>query len=177
MSLPLKVHELLDAKALEELEAFAREPGRTVDEVWQWMKDRGHELSRTAAWNWQRSFNERLMAERFSRSGELAAAIRDAAKRGGAVAISEAAMLQLSQVIFEQAAKLEADGDVDSRDLLRLTSSIKSLMDSTQRAEQIKTEYERRTAAAVEEASKAVRNGATGEQIVLRLREALGVAA
>jgi hypothetical protein len=177
MSLPFKIHELLDARQLEALEAFAREPGRTVDELAGWMKERGHELSRTAVWNWKRSFDEQRMRERFSRSAELATAIRDAAKTGGAVQISEAAMLQLSQVIFEQAAKLQADGEVDSQDILRLTASIKSLMDSTQRANAIRADFETREKAAVDAASKAAEGGASGEEIVARMREALGVAA
>lgn len=170
-----KVHELLSGPELEELRTFAREPGRTVDEIHQWLLERGYTMSRSSAGRWKQQFDEELMCERFSRSGELAAAIRDAASRGGAVAISEAAMLQLSQVIFEQSVKLQADGDVDSMDVRRLTASIKSLMDSTQRAEQIKREFETRQKAAVEAAEAATRSGASATAVVDTIKKALGI--
>src|SRR5438046_1431319 len=105
MAQPFKVHELLKdhGEDLAELEAYARDPGRTIDECHTWLLAKGYVLSRSAVGTWKQSFDALLMQERFSRAGELAGAIRDAAKSGGAVAIGEAAILQLSQVVFEQA--------------------------------------------------------------------------
>jgi hypothetical protein len=174
-----KIDELLKDHGEDQaaLEAYARDPGRSIDELQIWLESRGYVVSRGAVWNWKQKFDGLLMQERFSRSGELAAAIRDAGRSGGAVAISEAAILQLSQVIFEQAAKLEADGEVDSLDLRRLTSSLKSLLDSKQRADQIAAEFARKEKEAVEAASNVAKSGGSPVDVVRTIKEALGIAA
>jgi hypothetical protein len=132
MSLPFKIHELLSASELEELEAFAREPGRTVDETHEWLQARGFTVSRTGVWNWKRKFDEQVLAERFARSSELASALKGAVEGGRFGDVADAAVMQLTQVVFEQAARLDADGSVKSGDLLNMAISLKSLVGSKQ---------------------------------------------
>lgn len=122
-----KVHELLSREELDELEAFAREPGRTVDECHQWMLERGFTLSRSAVGTWKREFDSQLMSERLSRSSELAKALKATANESGATAIADAAVTQLCQVVFEQSSMLEANGQIDPLDVMRLTRSLKNL--------------------------------------------------
>ena len=123
-----KVHELLGREELDALEAFAREPGRSYDEVHEWLLSRGYTLGRTAAGNWKREFDARMMRERFSRSGELAAAIKGAVDGGKFEDVAEAATMQLTQVVFEQAAQLQADGKLDPLDVQRMTKSLANLV-------------------------------------------------
>src|SRR5258705_13812191 len=106
-----KVHELLDERELEDLRAYAREPGRTYDELHQWLLERGFTIGRTAVGNWKSKFDEELLADRFRRSGEVARNVVEIAKQG-AVAVRDAALLQLTQVLFEQTAKLDGDGKI-----------------------------------------------------------------
>ena len=61
MSNHFKVHELLNASEMEELETFAREPGRTTDECHQWLLERSFTLSRGAVGNWLREFREQIL--------------------------------------------------------------------------------------------------------------------
>lgn len=52
--LPFKVDRILGAAELEEFESVAKKPGCTVDAAKLWLFERGHRLSRSAVWRWQR---------------------------------------------------------------------------------------------------------------------------
>lgn len=138
MSRHHKVHELLTADELAELEAFAREPGRTIDECHQWLLERGYTLSRGAVGNWKQKLDEQVMSERMSRNGELARAMKAAVEKdGGFDDVANAALLQLVQVTFEQSSRLEAEGKLDPIDVMRMTRSLRNLIGG--KAEHTKT--------------------------------------
>lgn len=128
MSKPLKVHELLSREEVEELEAFVRERRRTIDECHEWLLSRGFTLSRGAVANWRDDFEQKVQQERFSRSGELARALKSAVADKGFEDVADAAVMQLTQVVFEQASKLEAEGDIDPLDVQRMTKSLSNLV-------------------------------------------------
>lgn len=48
----------LNRDELEKLEAFAREPGRTVDQVHDWLLAQGFTASRSAVGRWKKGFDE-----------------------------------------------------------------------------------------------------------------------
>jgi len=125
-----KVHELLSREELDELETFAREPGRTVLECFEWLAARGFVLSHGAVGNWLAHFKEELVKERFSRSGELARAIKDAVKEGAAGEVADATANLLTQVVFEQSVMLQGEQKMDPADLERMTRSLKNLVAS-----------------------------------------------
>lgn len=132
MSRHHKVHELLDERELEDFRAFARVPARTIDEMHDWLLAKGYTLSRGAVHNWKQAFDAELMQERFSRSGELARAIKGAVKGEDFGDVADAAAMQLTQVVFEQAARLESEGDIDPLDVQRMTRSLTNLVASKQ---------------------------------------------
>ena len=125
-----KVHEILGRDELDELESFAREPGRTIDECKQWLDERGFVVNRSSVGTWKASFDGEVAKERFARSGDLARAMRSAIDGGDFGAIADAAKLQLTQVVFEQAAQLQADGQIDPLDVQRMTRSLVNLVGS-----------------------------------------------
>ena len=123
----LKVVELLSREELDQLEAYARERSRTVDELHAWVQAHGYTVNRSAVYSWRVKFDAELMAERMGRSGELARAVKEAVSGGDFDDVADAAAMQLTQVVFEQSAKLEADGDLDPLDLMRMTRSLANL--------------------------------------------------
>jgi len=125
-----KVLELLNRAELDELETFAREPGRSYDEIHDWLLSRGFNVGRTASGNWYRKFKSLLMQERFSRSGELAQVIKTAIQGGQLEDVADAAAMQLTQVVFEQSAQLQEDGDIDTGDVLKMTMALRNLVRS-----------------------------------------------
>jgi hypothetical protein len=166
-----KVHELLDERSLEELRAFAREPGRTIDDLHHWLLERGYSLSRSAVGNWKLMFDRELMEERMRRSGEFARALVNAAETSDAVAVADAALLQLSQVVFEQSARLQEEGQLDARVVLNWTKALRNLVGSKGGVEELKE----RQRLAVQEAEKTVKEGGSGEAVVRKMREILGI--
>lgn len=170
MSLHYKVHDLLSAAELAELEAFAREPGRTVDECHQWMLERGFTLSRSAVGTWKAAFNT---TDKFAASNEVAKGIMEAAKAGGAVALSDAALMNLSQTLFETTLRLQSDETVSVKDLFAMSMALKT---STSTIGQIR-ELKEKQAAAVNAAAQAAREGGSAADVVSKVREILGVAA
>lgn len=163
-----KVHELLSRDELDQLEAFAREPGRTVDECWEWLAAHGFRLSRGAVGNWKREFD---LTDRFRASNETARALMDAAKGAGTVAISDAATLQMSQMLFEQLAKLQAGGEVSSKELWALSMALKNVVQGKRHVEKLKGEISEALAAVEKDA----KGGASGEAVVEKVRQLLGM--
>lgn len=130
MAQHFKVEELLSPEELEELGKWIRQVNgtRKVDEVHEWIQARGYTLGRTAVHNWMQRFREQLMAERFGRSSELARAIKAAVEGGSFDDIAAAANQQLVNVVFEQSARLQEDGDLDAEQVLLMTQSLKNLV-------------------------------------------------
>src|SRR4051812_30447551 len=126
MSLPFKVHELLSGDELAELERFAREPGRTIDEGHQWLTEppRSFNVSRGAVGNWMKAFRDQLLKERFSVAGELAKTIQTAVTTDNFEAMAGAASRQLATVILEQVSRLQSEESIDPLELQRMTRSL-----------------------------------------------------
>jgi len=165
-----KVHELLSRVELDQLEAFAREPGRTVDECHEWLQAHGFTLSRSAVGSWKREF---LLTDSFRASGAAARSLVEAAKEGGAVAISDGGLLQLSQMIFEQMVRMQESGEVDTKSLWALSMSLKNVISGKRHVEKLKGEI----ADAIAQAQKEAGDGASGETVANKVREILGIAA
>jgi hypothetical protein len=163
----LKVDDSLDASELEELRAWCGEKKRTVDDVHRWLQERRFTMSRSAAWKWLQSFEEEQLRQRFSRSGELAAAVTAAVKNGSFDAVADAATMQLTQVVFEQATQLQADGQIDPLDIARMATALRSLVRSKAGLIAIyQARFDREMKLAAEDARKKGVQGVTPEQII-----------
>lgn len=170
-----KVHELLSRDELDQLEAFAREPGRTIDECMTWLQahgvtseDRGG-ISRGAVHNWKREFDA---TDKFRASNEVARALVDAAKSEGTVAISDAATLQLSQMLLEQLLRLQSDEQVDTKELWAASMALKNVVQGKRHIEKLRGEISEAVAIAEKEA----KTGASAGDVVATIKKALGIA-
>jgi hypothetical protein len=168
MGMRLKVHELLSRAELDALEAFCREPGRTVDEVHTWLLAAGFTLSRNAVWNWKKEFDA---TDKFKASNEVARSLVEAAKSGGTVAISDAATLQLSTMIFEQMLAAQTNGEVKTKDLFGLSMALKNTITGKRHVEKLRGEM----AEALAAAEKDAKTGASGEEVISKVRAILGI--
>jgi hypothetical protein len=172
MSHPHKVHELLSRAELDDLEAFAREPGRTIDECHEWLQAHGFTLSRGAVHNWKRKFDEQALAERMSGAGSLAQAFLSAAKDGGGLAVPDAALLQIAQQVFEAGASGAASPD----DLNKMALTMQRLTLSKSRLEKTRGDLEARQRKALEAGEQTAKAGGSGEAVLTKVREILGIA-
>ena len=167
----LKVNDLLTERELEDLRVFAREPSRTIDQIHQRLLEQGYTLSRSAVWTWKQKLDQELMEERLRRSGDFARSLVKAAESSDAVSVADAALLQLSQVVFEQSARLEEDGQVDPNVVVTWTRALKNLVGSKGGVEELK----RQQRAALVEAEKTAKAGGSGDAVVAKMREILGI--
>jgi len=145
---PFKVHELLSSSELDELKIFAREPGRSIDELHQWLLERQFTLSRSSVGRWMLQFREEMLSERFAESTGLAAAMKEAVAAGkGFDSVAEATAMQLTQVVFEQATALQAEQKIDPLDVQRMT---RSLLNLTNTKEKLSLRFDKEAAAKVQ---------------------------
>jgi hypothetical protein len=166
-----KIHQTLASEDLLGLEEFARaSAARTVDECWEWVQAHGYTIGRSSVARWKREFD---LTDRFAASNETARALMDAAKAGGAVAISDAAMLQLSQMLFEQMVRLQAGEEMETKELWAISMALKNVVQGKRHVEKLKGEVAEALAAAEKEA----KGGASGEAVVSKVRQILGVSA
>jgi len=164
-----KVHDLLDRPQLDELEAFTREPGRTVDMVHDWLLAHGFTLSRGAVYNWKVSFD---LEDKVRRASEVSREYLSVAKGAGAAEIASATLLKFQQILFEH--MLGAD-DADAGELLKLSVSIKTAVEAGRHIEKLRDEFETRQKAALEAAEKTAKAGGSSEAVVAKVREILGI--
>lgn len=173
MAQHFKVEELLPAEELETLGKWIREANgtRTIDEVHERLQADGYTIGRTAVGNWLQKFREQLITERMQAGGGLARALMDAAKESGGVAVQDAALLQLSQLVFEQATV----GEIAIDDLQKLALAMQRLSLSKKRVEDVRSEFIEREKLALEAASSVAKDGGDGRSVVDKVREILGV--
>jgi hypothetical protein len=171
MSQKFKVHVDLDREELSSLEEFTREPGRTIDECWEWLQAKGYTLSRTAVANWKKSFD---LEDKFKAANALAQDLMSSvAQEKGTVAISDAAMVKLSQMLFEQMLRLQGNEEVSTKELFGLSMAVKNVVQGKRHVEKLKEEMKEAIAAAEKEVS----GGASGERVVEVIKKAFGIAA
>jgi hypothetical protein len=115
----------LSREELDALEKFAREPSSTVDKCLEWLLAHGYRASRSAVGRWKQGFD---MRERFSRSRELAGAMKTAMEGGSFDDVAAAANMQLVNLVFEQSVLMQADEAVDGDTVEAMTRSLKNLV-------------------------------------------------
>ena len=160
--------EKLSRDVLDAFESYAREPGVTVDDCVDWLANRKVEASRSAVARWKKRFDAE---DKFRASNEVARGLMEAAKSQGTVAISDAATLQLSQMLFEQLLKLQADEKVSTKELWGASMALKNVITGKRHVEKLKGEISEALKAVDQEA----KSGASGEAVVSRVREILGI--
>ncbi len=174
MSRKYKVDELLAAPEVsdaerQEYQALLRQPAATIDDLLGWFEDKGFAISRGAVWKHRRNFEEQTASLR--RSAEMARAFVDVAKTESVESISDAALFRLSQVLMEQSMLLDAEGDINPKDLVNMTKAIRNLIGGKREVEDLK----RLQRDALAEAEKLAGEGASGGDVVETIKRALGI--
>ena len=123
----------LDSNELNKLEAFAREPGRKVDDCFDWLTAKGIVTSRSAVGRWLKRFREE---DRMSEAAELADAIHTASKDAGTVDVAGAVNLQLAQRL--QFALVKGGDKLALGDLLKGAMAVNALTNAQGKLNEIK---------------------------------------
>jgi hypothetical protein len=119
---------------LDQLEAFAREPGRTIDACHEWLLARGYTASRSAVGSWKKKFDE---SDRIRAATDLSDAIHTAAAECP-VDVAGAVNLQIAQRL--QAAIVKGGDGLSVKELLACSIAINQLTTSQKRVRQMLAE-------------------------------------
>ena len=95
----------------------------------------------------------------------------ESAKAGGAVSITDAATLQVGQMVFEQMLRVQQTGVMETQEILNLSAALKNTITAKRHVELLKTEIKEALAAA-EQTAKA---GGSAQGVVDKVREILGI--
>jgi hypothetical protein len=160
---------------LEKLEAFAREPGRTVDACHDWLLAQGFTASRSAVGRWKKAFDE---TDALSAASDLCDAINTAHAELGSVDLNKAMQLQLQQ---RMADKLARDGNQQDIEYYEAAAGI---IERLARSGRHNTKHEiellelrQRNAEAARLLDQAAKAGDVKHDVVSTIKKALGIAA
>ena len=145
---PFKVDELLkdDPEDREAFEAYARVPGRTVDECHEWLLAKGYNVQRWAVGTWKKEATERWAAERLAGSTGLAGVLKSAIA-GDFNDVATAAKMMLTSTVLEQVTQLQTEGQIDPLDVQRWTRSLANLVGTEEKQRRMLAEkFDRETA-------------------------------
>lgn len=175
-----EIEKRLNRPQMDELEAFAREPGKTVDGVHEWGRGRGfwatkagaeNYLSRDAVYNWKKDFDA---SDKYRLAAEATNAFMDAVGKLPTSKIGEAVNRKLGQRLWEMLLRFDADPEsMSPKDAREVSVTIKNLFGAEEMAEAMR----QKQAAAVKAGEAMAKTGASGEAVVNRVREILGIAA
>jgi hypothetical protein len=175
MSRKYRVDQVLSELSDDErvaYQAMLRQPATTLDDLLQWLDERGCRISRGAVWKHRRNFSETLEGVR--RSAELARAFADVAREGGVESLGEASLARFQQLMTEKLLSLDASGDLPAKELLQLSMAMHSAAGTRQRIERIKAEFEQRRRQALAAAEAAAATG-NPQSVVDAIKQALGI--
>lgn len=176
MSRKYRVDEVLaelDAADRAAYEELLRRPATTINDLLAWLSERGLQVSRGAVWKHRRNFQDVLDGVR--RSAEMARAFADVARQGGIESLGEASLARFQQLMTEKLLSLDAEGEMDSKELLQLSMAMNAAATTRQRIETVKREFEERQREALDRAQAAAASGATGADVVATIKQALGI--
>jgi len=138
----------LSEQLLERLEEYARQPGRTGDEVHAWLRDQGVATSRAAVYRWLQDFR---LADRTRRASETARAYLDAAREADPTAVTEASLRKFEELVFEHLAGADQD---NAGGLLKIALAMKAGLGSRKDVIELKAMGRERMQALANQASK-----------------------
>jgi hypothetical protein len=155
------------ARFRELLEEGARQPGRTGDEVVEWLEAKGVKASRSAVYRWLQDFR---LEDRTARASETARTYLDACRAADPTAVSEASLRKFEELVFEHLANTD---ETDSKDLMFIATAMKTGLGSRKEIIELK----RRQAEAVKQAESAASEGKSAPDVVATIKKALGISA
>ena len=176
MSRKFKVDELLaelsDAERVE-YEELSRRPAATIDDLLTWFAEKDCRISRGAVWKHRRNYQDMLDGVR--RSAEMARAFADVAREGGVETLGEASLARFQQLMTEKLLRMDADGELDAKELMQISQAMNSAANTRQRIEAVKVEMQQRQQEAIEKAQQAAAAGGSATDVVATIKRALGI--
>jgi hypothetical protein len=170
----LKIDRLLSPEHRAGYEQFIADPRVTNRDAMRWLSKHGYDVRLSAVRIHRQRFVDALANIRDS--ARVATEVVTITRTAGAAKLSEGVVAKLEQVIFEQLFKLkERKKKIAPRDLSELAKCIAQTVNTRDAIESIRAKFEEEKRKASKAAEDAAKGGATGKDVVVRMREILGV--
>jgi hypothetical protein len=169
----LRIDRILSPEDRVAYEALIGDPRTTNEAALAWLKEHGYSASDSAVARHRRRFID--MLDNVRESARVASEIVQITRVPGAAQLSEGMLAKMEQVILEQLVRLKERGRIHPKDLSELTKSVSQAVNTRETLEAIRREFEQEKRKAAEAGEAAVKSGATGKDVVVRMREILGV--
>ena len=172
----LKVDKILGGAGplRDEYEALLENPNTLLKDLQAWFAARGLYVNKTAI----NVHRHRFLAvyERVREASRLAAGLNEVVRRSGNPAVfSEAAQAHFEMKLMQKFAELKDEPDVSPDVWQSYVKTLGGMVQSRRHIEGLRDAYERKAAEAARAGEDAAKKGATGKDVVARMREILGV--
>lgn len=169
----LRIDRMLSDEDRVAYEALLANPRTSSRDARAWLLARGYKAAGDTVITHRRRFLETLAGVR--RTARLASAIAQLAREHGDVTMSNAMLTRFEQVMLEQFIRTTDGTPVAPKDLGEMSKSVASAVGSRERFAAMLREFEDAKQRALAGADAAAQRGATGPEVVERVREILGV--
>jgi hypothetical protein len=158
----------------DEYERLVEDPNTLLKDLAAWFKSRGHPINLAAI---RRHRNRHLEQFRHVREAarEAAAFCETINKRGPGGSFVEAAQGHFEMKLMQHMSRLRRRALSEPRDWESYAKTLRGAAAGRRDVEQTREAYRRRVAEAARACEQAVKTGATGKEVVARMREILGV--
>ena len=170
----LRVDLLLSERDRPAYEKLIADPRTTPEQCAQWLNEHGYPHVGDAAIRRHRNrFLDKLDGVRHS--ARFAQSIVEVARENGQQAMSDGMLTRFEQVMLEQLVQLEEHNKIDVRELGEMGRCVAAAVGSRERFEELRRAFVEEKRKAADACEAAVKKGATGKDVVARMREILGV--
>lgn len=169
----LRIDQVLSAEDLAEYENVLADPHTTVAVARDWLRARGYAFAGETIRTHRNRFLDTVKMVRDT--ARLASSIAHLAREHGDVTMSNGMLTRFEQVMLEQLMLAREGGRIPAKDLADMSKSVAAAVGSREQFEAMRREFEETKVKATEAAEHAAKGGATGRQVVERVREILGM--
>lgn len=170
MSRHFKLDQTLTPEELAALREFALTPGKTIDQCWEWVAAAGYTIHRSAVGTWVAA---QRINSRFSASRETAEAVLAAARGGGVVSLTDAALATLSELLLNQLTQAQCAETIKTEDLANLSNALRRTIAAKEMVDALRQQQSE----ALAEAERAAKAGGSAGSVVSAIKRALGLEA
>jgi hypothetical protein len=166
-------HVLADEDERTEYERLVADPKSTARQLQAWLRARGHRVCRSAVLRHRQASALDLRAVK--ECSQMAAAFCELTRRHGPNVVAEANHARFEMLLMQSLFKMKGAPTMPPEEWQRMSKLTSAAVATRRSVEEMREEYDRRAKQAADEAAAAAAKGATGKDVVARMREIMGV--
>lgn len=168
-----RVDEVLTDEQRKEYERLLARPTTTVKDLLAKLREWGHPVCRSAVSRHRRSWSADV--KRLREVSRMASTFCELARERGPGVIAEATHAKFETDLMASLFNMPGAEDRPLAYWQQMSRTLGGVVATRRSVEEMRTEYDQKIKAAATEAGKAADSGASGKDVVARMREILGV--